>query len=55
VRENLVVRDVVAKRGDGDAVNHHAVKLGLAVADGAPPPPPGEGSSLGEGSPWSPR
>ena len=25
----------MAKRGDGDAVNLHAVKLGLAVADGA--------------------
>ena len=35
VRENLVAHNVVAKRGDGDAVNHHAVKLGLAVADGA--------------------
>ena len=33
VRENLVAHNVVAKCGDGDAVNHHAVKLGLAVAD----------------------
>lgn len=35
VREHLVSLNSVAERGDGDAVNHHAVKLGIAVADGA--------------------
>jgi len=35
VRKHLVSLNSVAERGDGDAVNHHAVKLGLAVADGA--------------------
>ena len=35
VREHVVSLNSVAERGDGDAVNHHAVKLGLAVADGA--------------------
>jgi len=35
VREYLVSLNSMAERGDGDAVNHHAVKLGIAVADGA--------------------